>query len=98
MLNETAIKTIAIRSLAHMTKARKETTDENLAWAYQQLIIFMEAIETHGTNFRSSPSFVLAFMDLVSDGEKLSSADPYADKRDFIHETAGKTPQKVRYV
>ena len=99
MLDETKIKAIATGSIraTKATKAGLLATPE-LQWVCDQFLFLVEAIEKNGFNFRSNSQFILAFMDVVLDKEKLSSADPYADKRDFIHETAGKTPQKVRYV
>ena len=99
MLDEKQIKAIAIESIrvTNNTKASPLAMPE-LVWVCDQFLSLIKAIEADGLNYRTNPIFILAFMDVVLDGEKLSSDDPYADKRSFIHETAGKKLQRPHYV
>ena len=99
MLDEIKIKAIASDSIitAYSMKVDPFCTPE-LHWVYDQFLVLVKAINENGLSFRSNPEFILAFMGMVLDKEKTIINDPYADKRDFIHEIAGKTLQKPHYV
>ena len=100
MLNEDSIKLHAEAMTRWVDENTfKNSANEELCWILARVKVLMAALHERGFDYRAQPAFVMEFMELVFDTEeKTIITDPYANKRDFIHETAGKTLQRPRYV